>query len=43
MLKEQARGKAPAAVVEAAVTELGAVAALVAAKAPTRRRPSATG
>ena len=34
VLKEQARGKAPAAVVEAAVTELGAVAALVAAKAP---------
>jgi hypothetical protein len=34
VLKEQARGKAPAAVVKAAITELGAVAALVAAKAP---------
>jgi hypothetical protein len=34
VLKEQARGKPPAAVVDAAVTELGAVAALVAAKAP---------
>ncbi len=34
MLKAEARGKAPAAVVEAAVAELGAVAALVAAKAP---------
>ena len=34
VLKEQARGKAPAAVVEAAVAELAAVAALVAAKAP---------
>jgi len=34
VLKEQARGKPPAAVVEAAVAELGAVAALVAAKAP---------
>jgi hypothetical protein len=33
-LKEQARGKAPAAVVDAAVGELGAVAALVTAKAP---------
>lgn len=34
VLKEQARGKAPAAVVEAALAELGAVAALVASKAP---------
>ena len=34
VLKAEARGKAPAAVVEAAVAELGAVAALVAAKAP---------
>jgi hypothetical protein len=34
VLKEQARGKPPAAVVDAAVTELGAVTALVAAKAP---------
>ena len=34
VLKEQARGKAPAAVVEAAVAELAAVSALVAAKAP---------
>jgi hypothetical protein len=34
VLKEQARGKPPAAVVDAAVAELGAVAALVAAKAP---------
>ena len=34
VLKSQARGRPPAAVVEAAVTELGAVAALVAAKAP---------
>jgi hypothetical protein len=34
VLKEQARGRAPAAVVDAAVAELGAVAALVAAKAP---------
>jgi hypothetical protein len=34
VLRDQARGKAPAAVVEAAVTELGAVAALVKAKAP---------
>jgi hypothetical protein len=34
VLKEQARGKAPAAVVDAAVAELGAVAALVASKAP---------
>ena len=34
VLKEQARGKKPAEVVDAAVTELGAVAALVAAKAP---------
>ena len=33
-LKSQARGKAPAAVVEAAVAELAAVAGLVAAKAP---------
>ena len=34
VLKEQARGKAPAAVVDAAVAELAAVTALVAAKAP---------
>ena len=34
VLKSQARGKAPAAVVDAAVAELGAVAALVAARAP---------
>jgi hypothetical protein len=34
VLKEQARGKAPAAVVDAAVAELGAVTALVASKAP---------
>ena len=34
VLKAQARGKAPAAVVDAAVKELAAVAALVAAKAP---------
>jgi len=34
VLKEQARGKAPAAVVEAAVAELAAVSALVAARAP---------
>jgi hypothetical protein len=34
VLKEQARGKPPAAVVEAAVAELAAVATLVAAKAP---------
>ena len=34
MLKAEARGKAPAAVVDAAVDELQAVAAVVAAKAP---------
>lgn len=34
VLKAEARGKKPAEVVEAAVGELGAVAALVAAKAP---------
>jgi hypothetical protein len=34
VLKEQARGKAPGAVVDAAIAELGAVAALVASKAP---------
>jgi hypothetical protein len=34
VLREQARGKPPAAVAEAAVAELAAVAALVAAKAP---------
>jgi hypothetical protein len=34
VLKEQARGKPPAAVVDAAVAELAAVAALVAQKAP---------
>jgi hypothetical protein len=34
VLNEQAKGKAPAAVVDAAVDELGAVSALVAAKAP---------
>ena len=34
VLKAEARGKKPAEVVEAAVEELGAVAALVAAKAP---------
>jgi hypothetical protein len=34
VLKAEARGKPPAAVVDAAVAELGAVAALVAAKAP---------
>jgi hypothetical protein len=34
VLKEQARGKKPAEVVDAAVAELGAVAGLVAAKAP---------
>ena len=33
-LKAEARGKAPAAIVDSAVTELGAVSALVAAKAP---------
>ena len=34
VLKSQARGKKPAEVVEAAVAELGAVAALVTSKAP---------
>ena len=34
VLKEQAKGKQPAEVVEAAMAELGAVAALVASKAP---------
>ena len=34
VLKAEAKGKAPAAIVDAAVSELGAVAALVAAKAP---------
>jgi hypothetical protein len=34
VLKEQARGKQPAAIVDAAVDELGAVAALVARTAP---------
>ena len=34
MLKTEARGKAPAAVVDAALTELQAVAGIVAAKAP---------
>jgi hypothetical protein len=33
-LKDQARGRKPAAIVDAAVAELGAVAALVSAKAP---------
>ena len=37
-LKSQARGKAPAAVVEAAVAELAAVAGLVAAEGARRRR-----
>jgi hypothetical protein len=34
VLKAEVRGKAPAAVVDAAVAELGAVAALVSSKAP---------
>lgn len=34
VLKSEARGKAPAAIVEAAVAELAAVSALVASKAP---------
>ena len=42
-LKSQARGKPPAAVVEAAIAELALVAGLVAARRPRRRRASATG
>ena len=43
VLKAEARGKAPAAIVDAAVSELGAVAALVAARRPGGAERSGSG